>query len=578
MENVLPGPARQAVIAALEQLLGWPELARSPQLGRFLDYIVTRTLDGDSGTIKAYSIAVDVLGRAPDFDPQVDPIVRVQARRLRSLLDEYYRGPGAADPVRISLPIGRYVPEFVVMAHAAPQAIEAPTPLEPEQPAAPRRAQTSGFAPAWFALAGIAVLIAALAYVMGTWGPRISQAVAVGALQQPNITIVEFQNLTGQPAEAPQVAGLAIELVTDLEQFEDISVHYGGPGEVAEHADLHYVLTGIVRQDADSVQYSAILTDATSSAVVWNKTITLDRATAMEPTALDRVSLSLSLVLGSPRGPLHQAARSVLTSGASIEGRETLYLCRMLFDLYRETGGLRLAQRANDCFAALPETERQDALALAASASLLSEKGLSSVAITAEDRMRIASASLDQAIAVSPISSFVWEQHARLHETAGDLAGARAAYGSSIQLNPANTDALAAFARLLALNGQLEMAGQLSTEAVYGSPEPPAWYFAVPTLEAMQLGDFAGAVEAAERYAAADRELGPVLAVLAAQRGRDEAVVNRYLPQILDVPSFRGAGVLPTLRKRITDRALIDQIRVALLAAGLPNDALTLPF
>ena len=578
MESVLPGPAREAVIAALEQLLGWPEIVRSPQLGRFLDYIVTRTLDGDGGSIKAYSIAVDVFGRAPDFDPQADPIVRVQARRLRSLLDEYYRGPGAGEMIRITLPVGRYVPEFVAVTNDVPQIVETPEALDPVEPVETSKPPRSGFALAWFAVAAIAIVIAALAYLLSTWGPRPSQVAAVSSVQRPSITIVEFQNLTGQPPEAPQVAGLAIELVTDLEQFEDISVHYGGSGAVPEIADLHYVLTGIVRRDADSVQYSAILTDALSGAVVWNKTIGLYNDAAMAATALDSVSLSLSLVLGSPRGPLHQAARSVLSSGTSIAGKETLYLCRMLFDLYRETGGLGPAQRANDCFAALPETERQDAIALAASASLLAEMGVSPAAITVEDRLRIASASLDQAITALPISSFVWEQQARLHESAGDLAGARAAYGSAIQLNPANTDALAAFARLLALNGQLAMAEQLSAQAVYGSPEPPAWYFAVPVLQAMQRGDLAGAVDAAERYAEADRELGPVLAVMAAQRGKDDATVNRYLPQILELPSFRAAGVLPTLRKRITDRALIDQIRVALLAAGVPNDALTLPF
>ena len=108
-----PEPQREAILTALERLLAWPEISRSPQLGRFLDYIVNRTLEGAEGSIKAYSIAVDVFGRATDFDPQADPIVRVQARRLRALLSDYYRGPGLGEAVPLSLRGGATLAQVV---------------------------------------------------------------------------------------------------------------------------------------------------------------------------------------------------------------------------------------------------------------------------------------------------------------------------------------------------------------------------------------------------------------------------------------------------------------------------------
>src|SRR6218665_539444 len=113
-EMVLAEAARPDVLveAALEQLVSWPGLSRSPQLAKFLNYIVRAKLRGDDASIKAYAIAVDVFGRPQSFDPQTDPIVRVQARRLRAALDEYYTGEGAGSQVRIYLPVGRYVPEF----------------------------------------------------------------------------------------------------------------------------------------------------------------------------------------------------------------------------------------------------------------------------------------------------------------------------------------------------------------------------------------------------------------------------------------------------------------------------------
>lgn len=81
-------------------------------LSRFLYYIVSETLEGREGSLKEYVIATNVLNRNIDFDPQLDAIVRIHARRLRNLLEEYYKGEGLNDPIRISVPKGRYVPVF----------------------------------------------------------------------------------------------------------------------------------------------------------------------------------------------------------------------------------------------------------------------------------------------------------------------------------------------------------------------------------------------------------------------------------------------------------------------------------
>ena len=341
-----PAPQREAILTALERLLAWPEMSRSPQLGRFLDYIVQRTLEGNEQSIKAYSIAVDVFGRPPDFDPQADPIVRVQARRLRALLHDYYRGPGGNDVIQIRLPVGRYIPEFTVVPDAGERVADADMPVAPVLPSERGRR----FAAAWFALAGIALGLAIAAFAFAEWRPDVADAI-----QRPTITIVEFQRLPGEDAAQPQVAGLALELVTDLEQFGNIDVFYGGGGEAIATTDVpmsDYVLTGIVRPDGQLVQYSAILTDNRTRMVVWDQVLPIPAGDAMGPGVLDAVSKSLSLVLGSPRGPLHAGARQFLASGAPLERELSPYICRVLFDLYRETGGASEAGRANDCFLA----------------------------------------------------------------------------------------------------------------------------------------------------------------------------------------------------------------------------------
>lgn len=96
----------------LERILNSAQLVTSPSLSRFLRYIVEETLAGRSAEIREYTLGVYVFDRGDDFNPRMDPIVRVQARNLRSRMAKYYEGPGAEDPIRIELPKGTYVPIF----------------------------------------------------------------------------------------------------------------------------------------------------------------------------------------------------------------------------------------------------------------------------------------------------------------------------------------------------------------------------------------------------------------------------------------------------------------------------------
>jgi tetratricopeptide (TPR) repeat protein len=130
-----------------------PQLESSPSLCRFLRYVVEETLAGRGGQIKEYSLGAEVFARGDDFDPRIDPIVRVQARNLRARMAKYYEGPGAEEAVLIDLPKRTYVPVFAWRAAAGgvdsaeaalPAAIE-PTPeaLAPgvaDPPAAPIQA------------------------------------------------------------------------------------------------------------------------------------------------------------------------------------------------------------------------------------------------------------------------------------------------------------------------------------------------------------------------------------------------------------------------------------------------------
>jgi hypothetical protein len=102
----------EAVRSALARLCCSSILKSALKLQAFLRLIVESVLCGNASRLKAYTIGVDALGCAEDFDPTRDAIVRVHAKRLREALSQYYLGEGAADPLIIAMPRGTYVPKF----------------------------------------------------------------------------------------------------------------------------------------------------------------------------------------------------------------------------------------------------------------------------------------------------------------------------------------------------------------------------------------------------------------------------------------------------------------------------------
>ena len=121
-----PAPTADSVHQQLHRVLKSRIFARSKELCRFLQFAVEQKLRNRSVRLKEYLIGVTVFDRGETFNPGTDPIVRVQARRLRSKLSLYYDTEGRADSVVIELPCGGYVPMFRLRTTAAPQAVRTP--------------------------------------------------------------------------------------------------------------------------------------------------------------------------------------------------------------------------------------------------------------------------------------------------------------------------------------------------------------------------------------------------------------------------------------------------------------------
>jgi hypothetical protein len=105
-------PTAEEIRSAVEHIVAGPGFRRSPQLVAFLHFLVEAVLCGRAEHIKSYTIGVEALKRGERFDPQRDPIVRVEAARLRKALANSFARGGAGPPVTIEIPLGSYVPVF----------------------------------------------------------------------------------------------------------------------------------------------------------------------------------------------------------------------------------------------------------------------------------------------------------------------------------------------------------------------------------------------------------------------------------------------------------------------------------
>src|SRR5258708_40182025 len=96
-------------------------MGRCKKLCEFLGLRGEEVLRGHGSELKEYAIGVGVFRRGREFDTGADPIVRVQARRLRSKLAQYYQAEGRDEPMRIDYPVGSYSPVFVPRTAAQAQ-------------------------------------------------------------------------------------------------------------------------------------------------------------------------------------------------------------------------------------------------------------------------------------------------------------------------------------------------------------------------------------------------------------------------------------------------------------------------
>ena len=154
---------REQLLEQINRLVTSHALHGSESLCKLLRYLAKHAVDHPGTPIKEFQIATEVFGRSPDFDPQLDSMVRVQAGRLRSKLTEFYSSDGLEDPIVVELPKGTYVLSFhhrnASTAKAAPGALNGAVRTEGIEKSTERRWGTEVISLSIFLAAAILVIV-----------------------------------------------------------------------------------------------------------------------------------------------------------------------------------------------------------------------------------------------------------------------------------------------------------------------------------------------------------------------------------------------------------------------------------
>lgn len=279
----------------VERILASREFAQAERMCRFLRLVVARTLAGETAGLKEYSIGVEVFDRPESFDPGIDPIVRVEARRLREKLKRYYETAGRHDEVLIELPKGGYVAQVRRREAGEPQ----------------------------FEGAG-------------------------------SIAVLPFQNLSASSDSSYFGDGLTWELIHQLTRIPDLRVvAWNSAARMRDEAldlraigqklQVSTILIGSARLSSERLRVVAQLVETSTGRYIWSETY--ERTVADVLTIQEEISRAIAATLMHQLGPA-AGDRTRKPARYKIEAYRQYLRGRVEWNL-RTVTGLR---RSIDCF------------------------------------------------------------------------------------------------------------------------------------------------------------------------------------------------------------------------------------
>lgn len=280
-ENLIPHDAIREELSKISASAGFTATDRSRKL---LDYLVGETLAGRGARIKAYCIGTVVFGRPESFDPQKDPIVRIEAARLRRDLEHYYLTDGSDDKVIIDIPKGGYVPRFVRREAVFPEASPALAQVE-----GPRGTGWAGSNSVLLAVLCLTLALIAMEalHLINSEQPQPARSV----LLVPGLLVRPLTDITQSRDSAVLAQGLTERIIEKTSRFKELAVIPGDNGVGQTPTSVaRYEFGGTLRDDGGQVLVQTRLVDRMDGRVIWADSFNV----ALQPQQLFNVELTIA--------------------------------------------------------------------------------------------------------------------------------------------------------------------------------------------------------------------------------------------------------------------------------------------
>ena len=543
-------PDRSEVRAELERILGSRAFEQAGRASQFLRFVVEEALAGRADRLKGYAIAVSVFDRPEDFDAQADPVVRVEAGRLRRRLMEYYLDEGRDNAVRIELPRGGYAPAFRYPIPTS--SYEQASALPVARPIDGRRG---------FTIAAIVLPVLALAAwllsspltepIVETLDDPEPPAIPAPSQAQPRLLVLPIADLSGSAELERFARGLTEEVIqafVDLRIVEVASPAAGNAESTSlstlrEQFDAGYALTGNIRMIDDTMRIAVRLIETDAGTQLWARTFDESLMGRAAVNVQESIALALGVIIASPYGPIY--AHEIERIADRPIDELTAFECVLRFYGYVQKLDVAGHAEARACLLRAVDEEPEYAEAWSSLATLhLHEHSFGfnplSDAPPALDRaLEAARRSLDldgsgRVVAVTLIG---------IRHAAGDLAGFERAVERASSMKPQHPAVLAHIGFLLTLSGDWQRGIPMLDQAIPLTVNPPTWLLAAYAFRYLETHQYTEALDWALRIDTPNWFVASMtVAAAAALAGRPD-IAERESARLRELyPTFASAG------------------------------------
>jgi adenylate cyclase len=484
----------QEAKSALELILASEDFVSSPRLADMLTFIVEQTLEGRSAYLKAFNIANHVFGRDESFDAGTDPLVRVQASRMRKAIERYYLTKGAQDRIRISVPKGSYVASFTTAE---------------------------------------------------------SDARHLGAGEQgrtdPTLAVLPFATMDRDDEQDYFANGITEELTTALTQVENFHVvsrhstqHYKDSdkdiGEIGKDLGVRFIMKGTVQKSSKALRITASLIDTSTGMQVWADSYSRELKTSDIFEMRDDIAAQVTARIGDAFGVIPRLLEKE-TRGKRTNNLDA-YDAVLRFFHYQTHLGRDNYEWARRGLERAVAKDPEYAIALAALAELACDN-FSLRHIEPYDGLDEAYDFARRAVSADPACQQAHYSMAFVQFHRGQRAGCLESAEKVIALNPNAPYYVGVAGWLTALVGEWDRGLEILEESCKRNPFYPDWFNLASFQYHFLREEFEDALIAADKMIVPGQAWDPLTRLLVLTRlGRNEQVVAVHAQLEREHPDF----------------------------------------